>query len=174
MELRQTFENRVSTRDFDQTPVGKDALRALLTAALYAPVGMHRYGSLCLTVVTNPTLLEKIRLVTAKETRNEKADPLHGAPAIILVSSSEPAEISMANTACMIENMLLQATELGLASLYVRGAIPFVAKDEALCKELRIPQGFLPYAAAAVGYPKVPVIPRSVPANSETTIIELD
>ena len=71
---------------------------------------------------------------------------------------------------CLIENMLLAATELGLGNLYVRGAVAEAAKDEALVRDMKIPAGFTPVAAAAVGYASAPVRPRKAPKNSLTKI----
>lgn len=91
MQFTQVLKARVSTRDFETRPVPESAVKSLLDAALYAPVGMHMYDTLHLSVITNPEILERIRLCVAKASGNENADPLHNAPLLIVVSVRERA-----------------------------------------------------------------------------------
>ena len=129
MQFSEVLKARVSTRDFTDRPVPETAVRYVLDAARYAPVGMHRFDTLHLSVITNKEVLERIRQAVAKATGDEHADPLHGTPVLIVVSSSQEGEIGALNVSCLIENMLLAATDLGLGNLYVRGAIDVSAKD---------------------------------------------
>ena len=87
MQFSEVLKARVSTRDFADRPVPETAVRYVLDAALYAPVGMHRFDTLHLSVITNKEVLERIRQAVAKATGDEHADPLHGAPVLIVVSS---------------------------------------------------------------------------------------
>lgn len=52
-----TFESlaaRVSVRDFESKPIPRGDLEEIVTAALYAPVGMKMYDSLHITVLSTP------------------------------------------------------------------------------------------------------------------------
>lgn len=170
MQFTEALKARVSTRDFETRPVPESAVKTLLNAALYAPVGMHMYDTLHLSVITNPEILERIRLCVAKASGNENADPLHNAPLLIVVSSSQTGDIGALNVSCLIENMLLAATDLGLGNLYVRGVITEVAKDKALVRDMKTPDGFTPVASVALGYAATPAAPREVPKNNVTKI----
>ena len=88
MHFSDVLKSRVSTRAFDSRPIPDGAVKSLIDAALYAPVGMHRFETLHLTVIRNPYVLEHIRTLAVKATGDEKADPLHGAPVLIVVSTS--------------------------------------------------------------------------------------
>lgn len=169
MQFSEVLKARVSTRDFTDRSVPETAVRYVLDAALYAPVGMHRFDT-HLSVITNKEILERIRQAVAKATGDEHADPLHGAPVLIVVSSSQEGEIGALNVSCLIENMLLAATDLGLGNLYVRGAIDVSAKDESLVKAMRVPDGFKPVASVALGYANAPASPRNTPKNDVTAI----
>jgi len=70
------------------------------------------------------------------------------------VSSSEPKfpNIQYANAGCIIENMLLAATDLGMDSIYLWGAVNVIAKNPDLLNELGIPAGFTPVSGAGLGY----------------------
>ena len=81
-------------------------------------------------------------------------DVLYGAPVLVLVSSSEPKfpNIQYANVGCVMENMLLAATDLGVDNIYLWGAVNVIANMPELQKELGIPGGFTPISGAALGY----------------------
>lgn len=170
MQFSEVLKARVSTRDFTDRPVPAEAIGTITEAALYAPVGMHRYDTLQLSVITDKDVLERIRRCAAAAAGDEKADPLHGAPALIVVSSSQEGTIAGLNVSCLVENMLLAATDAGLANLYVRGAIDAAAKDAALVKTMKVPEGFTPVASVAIGYAASPEAPRETPKNNATKI----
>ena len=123
MQFSDVLKTRVSTRSFLKDPVPEEDIRRILDAALYAPVGMHRFETLHLSVVRDKDILERIRLCAVKASGDANADPLHGAPVLIVVSSSDTGTVGALNVSCLVENMLLAATDLGLGNLYVRGVI---------------------------------------------------
>lgn len=170
MQFSDVLKARVSTRSFLNTPVPEQAIDYILNAALYAPVGMKRFETLHLSVVTDTGILERVRQCVVKATGDKTADPLHGAPLLIVVSSSQEGEIGALNVSCMVENMLLAAADLGLGNLYVRGAIAEAAKDPALVAAMKTPNGFIPMASVAAGYARETEAPRTAPKNTATTI----
>lgn len=131
---------------------------------------MHRFDTLRVSVITDASVLCRVRRAAVKALGDENADPLHGAPLLIVVSSSQDGDIAALNVSCLIENMLLAATDLGLGNLYVRGAITECAKDADLVNDMKIPAGFRPVASVAVGYATTPVAPRDQPKNNVTKI----
>ncbi len=168
METLNAMQTRISTRDFSNRPVPRELVEKVVEGALYAPVGLKKYPELRLSVVENKALLQQI---DADCRRVPDVSPLHGAPVLLIVSSSTPDEaLAHQNAACLVDHMLLRATDLGLANLYVKGICPFLDKNDALKEALRIPAGFRPLASAAVGYPKTPVQKREVPQNNDTAV----
>ena len=170
MEDCKALKALVSTLSFRPDRVPEDAVREIVEAALYAPVGMHRFDTLHITVLQDKELLEKIRRAAVEHSGDEHADPLHGAPLFIIVSSSQEGDIAGANAACLVENMLLRATDLGLENLYIRGVLAVLSKDGELLRELRIPAGMKPVAAAAIGYAEKKPAPRETPFNNVTKV----
>ncbi|MCQ5386703.1 nitroreductase family protein [Hungatella hathewayi] len=154
METMKAIAKRKSTRAFmpDQA-VAEPELDAILAAGCAAPVGAGDYSSLHLTVVQNPETLSKIS-EAVKEAFHMDRDVLYGAPVLVLVSSSEPKfpNIQYANVGCVMENMLLAATDLGVDNIYLWGAVNVIANMPELQKELGIPGGFTPISGAALGY----------------------
>lgn len=151
MQFFDALAARHSTRAFSPAPVPAEKLDLVLAAAQAAPVGMGRYESLALTVVSQAPAVAVLH-----SKMNElfpKGNPLYDAPAFILVSSGPEAE-AQANAACLVENMLLACAAQGLASCYIGGAIPTIAANARLCKELAVPEGFTPVAGVVLGLPK--------------------
>ena len=168
METLKAMQNRISTRNFSDAPVSRELVDKVVEGALYAPVGLKKYPELRLTVIENKELLARI---DGDCRRVPDVSPLHGAPVLILVSSSTPDDaLAHQNAACLVDHMLLRATDLGLANLYVKGICPFLDKNDALKEALHLPADFRPLASAAIGHPKAETAQREKPLNNLTVI----
>lgn len=169
MNTFECISARRSVRGYEATPVEPEKIGKIVQAALYAPVGMHDYGSLRLTVVQNKDVLEDFVKLALQEIPQMPGSPIHGAPVLIVVSTSNTSPVGYANTACLIENMMLEATELGLGSLYVCGAFSLLKDNAELIKLFSIPEGYSPVSGVAIGYCGEDLSPRSV-KNNETAV----
>lgn len=176
-----TFDSiaaRRSVRDFESKPIPRGDIEEIVSAALYAPVGMHMYGRLHLSVLATPAAVKRFTELSRRQCGDADADPVHGAAALIVVSGRRPDEhTEYANAACMIENMLLAATDLGLGSLYVQGAIRAMrgsAQEKEFRELLCLPEGFTPIGSAAIGFAKEELRPRPEPKNDETGVDYID
>lgn len=169
MELKEVLQKRISTRAFLNKTIDENLLREIVTAALYAPVGLKKYSEMLITVVTDKRILTEIDETCR---RIPDVSPLHGAPALIIVSAStEDEDLRNQNAACMVENMLLAATNLNLAGLYIKCICPPLRRNQDLKKSLHIPSGFVPLASAAIGYPVTDTELRESPQNNVTPVV---
>ena len=155
METMKAIAIRKSTRGYaSDKQVGKEQMDTILAAGYAAPIGRSDNASLHLTVVQSPEAMAKIDK-TIQETLNTDRSLLYGAPTFVLVSASKEqamANIQFSNAACVIENMLLAAADIGVDSIYLWGAPGVVANNAALRAELGIPEGFAPVSGALFGY----------------------
>lgn len=153
METMEVMHRRQSCRDYLPGQISEEALNTLLLAANAAPVGMGKYQNMHLTVVQNSTLLTKLNVRAADFMGDPTLRPTYGAPTVIFVSAAEgdPDDVRYCNAACIVENMHLAATDLGLGSVYLLGCIRALQKAPELQRELGIPEGFTPMSALAVG-----------------------
>ncbi|RHR25596.1 hypothetical protein DWX43_17380 [Clostridium sp. AF19-22AC] len=154
METMKAIAKRKSTRAFDsEKQISKTELEAILAAGCAAPVGAGDYASLHLTVIQNKETLDKISKAVQTTMKMDR-DVLYGVPTVVLVSSSEPKfpNVQYANVGCIMENMLLAATDLGVDSIYLWGAVNVIAQMSELQRELGVPEGFRPISAAGLGY----------------------
>lgn len=152
MEFTDVLFRRHSCREYSDIPVSDEQLTGILQAANAAPVGMGAYDTVHLTVIRNPEFLAALS-ETTRAFMHRESDPLYGAGLLILVSARPgmPPNIEYENAAAIIENMLLASTDLGLGSVYIMGAIAALNTNPELVKQLALPDGFVPIAAAAIG-----------------------
>ena len=66
MELEDALNQRKSVRSYTGEPATPEQLEAVLTAAYEAPIGMGKYDSIHLTVVTRRSLLDAIDAAAAR------------------------------------------------------------------------------------------------------------
>ncbi len=164
MQTSEAIARRKSTRDFDSNrPVSKEIVDTIVKAGCQAPIGANKRESLHLTVCTNQEILNEINRTTAAAMKTEERDFFYGAPVVIFVSASDEQMapgIEFANTGCVIENMLIAATDSGVDNIYLWGGVQALAKNTELCRKMGIPQGFRPVSAAAIGYSKSGEAPK--------------
>lgn len=177
MNTMETICKRKSVRNYTGENITNEELSTILKAANASPVGMGQFDSLHLTVITNKELLNKIEKVTAAMFGKPDMHPLYNAPTLILVSSKEPApmmeNVAYSNAAIMVHNMALAATELGVGSCYIWGAVAAASHNPEILAELKLPEGFIPCCAICLGKTDEKYELKEIPANriAQTTIL---
>jgi nitroreductase len=155
METLKTIAQRKSTRAFSpDKPIAKADLDMILAAGCAAPVGKADYPSIHLTVIQDKAALTNIN-TTIQAALKVGQNLMYGAPVLVLVCASDKQispNIQYSNVGCVIENMLLAATDAGIDSVYLWGAVGVIAGNAGLCTQLGIPDGFAPVSAVALGY----------------------
>ncbi len=155
MQTMEAVARRKSTRDFDPNkPVTDDEIEKILEAGCQAPIAGKPGVSLHLTVCKDRSVIDEINQMLEKA-MGRKMDFSYGAPVVIFVSAA-PEQMSPGiekyNTACVIENMLIAATDCGLENIYLWGAVQQLSKNKELCDKMGIPEGFTPISAAGIGH----------------------
>ena len=86
------------------------------------------------------------------------------------ISKADTGEIAFANAACMVENMSLMATDLGLGHVYIYGMLRVLENNPEFAKSLELPEGFRPISGIVLGYEKNPrTQEREVPLDRVAT-----
>lgn len=162
MDVSEAILTRKSVRAYLNKPVSTNDLEKIVEAGRWAP----NAGPFHISVVRNTGLRKRIndRTLTAmvhsgNEFLQQRASlpgyqPLYGAPVLILLSGPADALLSAVNASLAAENMLLEATGLGLGSCYlVSPTMALNAKDNnELAQEAGIPDGYRLQCAVIVGY----------------------
>jgi FMN reductase [NAD(P)H] len=165
MNITKAISERKSIRAYLDKPVSTSNLEKIIEAGRWAP----NAGLFQISVVRNAELRRKINDRTLDAMIHSKIEflqkraaltgyqPLYGAPVLILLSAPENPPYGAVNTALAAENMLLEATRLGLGSCFL--VSPTLAlngeNNRKLAQDAGIPDGYGLKCAVIVGYAAV-------------------
>lgn len=162
MTVEEAIARRKSIRSYLDKDVSADDLAKIIAAGQWAP----NAGPFNLSVIRNADLLKRINdltlqamLASGNDFLIERASlpgyqPVYGAPVLIILSGPTDAPYTALNVAVAAQNMLLQATELGLGSCFLRSPAFALNAEEnrALALEAGILEGCAMHCAVVVGY----------------------
>lgn len=191
MELLELIKKRRSIRKYTGEQIPREALETIIEAGLYAPNAGGRQGTFLVGIhdkklaetVGKLNLLgfDRSRLLgsyVSKEQPSTIDDPsikngFYGAPTVVVVFAEQNFLYSVPDAFCAAENMVLEATELGISSCIVaRGEETFASEyGKTLMKEWNVPEGYIARCFVILGYIDG-AQPRSKPRGSRSVIIE--
>ncbi len=160
MSLSEIIAKRKSVRAYLDKPVSAADVEEVVEAGRWAP----NAGPYHLTVLRRPELKRRLNdatlagmLASDREFLRSRASlpgyqPLYGAPVVILLSAPSDGPYGGVNCALAAENMILQATGMGLASCFIVTPGLALGADPALAKEVGLPDGFAFQCAVLLGY----------------------
>lgn len=155
--IEPLIARRWSPRAFEERPVEPEKLKSLFEAARWAPSSNNEQPWRFL-VATKDNRSEYDKLFSCLSEGNAKW--VFRAPVLMLSVASlffeddgKPNRHALHDTGMAVENLVLQATALGLQAHQMAGYDAEKAR-----KECQIPSGFEPVAMIAVGYPGDPAI----------------
>ena len=147
MDFMTLAEKRYSVRKYMQKPVEAEKLQAILEAGRLAPTGANRQPQK-VYVLQSPEMIDRFKSVCKHH---------YGAPIVLLVCADENiawhspwnetyncAEIDIS---IVITFMMMEAVELGLGTLLVRGFNP-----QDLATALELPKQWKPMCGLLIGY----------------------
>ena len=128
METLECIRTRRSIRKYKADPVPEELLEKVLEAGTWAPTGMGKQSP-TIVAITNKEQRDRLMELNAKIMGIDK-DPFYGAPAVLLVLVDKAAMTAENDGELVIQNMLLAAHDLGLASCYIWRAKQELQTDE--------------------------------------------
>ena len=152
MDLFEAVHKRHSYRgQFTDAPVPRDDLKEIVQAGIQAPSAKNEQVA-SFVIVDDPLLLKQIAQIVDR--------PVCNSAKAMIVCVADPraviGEISFAveDCAAAVENMLLAATALGYATVWLDGVLRTVDKATRIAKLLGVPEGkavriLLPLGVAA-------------------------
>ncbi len=120
-EVIKAIKQRRSCRKYSSEPVGHDQLEQIVEAGLYAPSGMGKQSPR-MVVVTKKEIRDQLSAMNARVLGREDIDPFYGAPAVIVVLAPKGWITAEEDGNLALENMMLAAHSLGLATCYIHRA----------------------------------------------------
>ena len=161
-EVLQNILSRRSYRSFEERPIAKEDLDLILQAAIYAPSGMNRQ-SWQFTVLQTPAQIETLAAAMRPVLQNDGYNFYR--PAVLILASNECGNSNgLADCACALQNIFLEAEALGIGSCWIN-QLKDCCDDPAVREVLSrfgVPENHIVYGSAALGYPtqKVEAKPR--------------
>ena len=165
METLDAIFSRKSTRSYKPQQIHVQELDMIIKAGCAAPVASAKYDSLHITAVQDEAVLQQImtaasdavfRIVGVRKNMD------FGAKTLIIVSAGtgNAPGIEYANAGCVLENMVIAATSMGIDSVIWGAAAAAVNADAQLKKQLAIPEGLTPLLCASFGYAEKETAPK--------------
>ena len=184
MDFLELMARRHSCRRFTDEPLASEQMERLLLAACAAPIGSNLTEDIHLTVVSDRSVLDAFSLAMGRRRRDKAAmtaitekvsdaavtegttfDPFYGAPTVVFISHRrqelQPG-IEFSNVMSVAMAMHLEATELGLGSVFIWGALEAMRMypEYDRTELLELPEDFEPLLGLAVGHPAAPAAQR--------------
>lgn len=174
MELLELMKYRRSIRKYEERQVSKDELEKVIQAGLFAPnagggqrsmiVAVHNREQVEKLGRLNVACMDRSRLIGSHVSAEQPSiidDPtiksgFYGAPTVCIVFAQKNFLYSIPDAFCCAENMVLEATELGLASCIIaRGEETFANEEgEAFLRQWNIPENYEARCFVLLGYCK--------------------
>ncbi|MFA5392489.1 MAG: nitroreductase family protein [Candidatus Paceibacterota bacterium] len=145
--------NRRSVRDYQEKDVSKEDIAEIIKAGQFAPIASNN-RAIEFIVIRDQQTKDKIFEIVGQEFVKE-------APVLIIsVSDTTQTNCPVQDLAVASENMFLQATALGLGTVWKNLEAEY-EKEEKIKRILGIPEQFKAVNIIPVGYPKEKSIPHT-------------
>ena len=157
MNTFEAITTRYACRNFTDEQITDDELEKIIKAANAAPAASGHYEGLKITIVQNKEICDEIDKEAAENFPFPIPHPTYGAPTLVVISST-PNEnsdaIPFANASCIAQNMMVEANDLGVNSLYMMGVPLFIQGNVELLEKLNLPDGHTPLVVVGLGHDK--------------------
>lgn len=172
MMLMNLMKARHSIRKYTDRQISRENLELILEAGNYAPnagggqrsmmVGVRNKDLTTKIGIMNLAKFDRTRLAGSYVSKEQPSviddstikNGFYGAPAVIAIFGQNNFMFRVADAFCCAENIVLQATELGISSCIIsRGEETFVSDEgKALLREWEIPENYSAICFVILGY----------------------
>ncbi len=157
METFEAITTRYACRNYSDEQISDEELEKIIKAANAAPAASGDYSGLKITIVQNKELCDMIDKEAAENFPMPIPHPTYGAPTLVVISSAPNANselVPIANASCIAENIMVEANDLGINSLYMMGVPLFIQSNEEILEKLNLPQDHTPLVVVGLGHDK--------------------
>ena len=154
METFDCIKTRRSIRKFKDKEVSQKLIDQIIEAGLYAPSARGLQSTIIIQIKDEEIKSNLIKL-NAKITGREEHNPFYDAPVILIVLGNKACPNYLYDGPCALENMMLEAHNLGLGSVWIHRAKEEFEDDfgKDLLKRLKIEGEYEGIGHVAIGYP---------------------
>lgn len=152
-DFLEIIKTRRSCRKYKPEQITDEELKAVLEAGTYAPTsrGMQ---SPYIVAVQNEEQRKQLAAMNAR-VMGVTSNPYYDAPTYVLVFTPADANNPIQDGSCVLENMMLAAHAIGLASCWIHREREMFSTEEGkvLMKQWGLPEGLVGIGALSLGYP---------------------
>jgi nitroreductase len=168
MELDAIIKGRRSVRAYEEKPVPKDVVEAVLEAGVWAPTAMNRQPWRFI-IIEDKSIINFISDETKKavremmpsmskryETQQDRDWVCYNAPMLILICAETDkanAQMDLLDSVLAAQNIFLKAYELGLGTCYM-GYMSLLSRKPDVLRKAGVPEGYQLMVPLVLGYPK--------------------
>ena len=148
----ETIKTRRSCRHYKAEQITDDELNAVLEAGTYAHTG-HGKQDPVIVAVQNANVKARLAKMNAA-IMGVDSNPYYDAPTYVLVFASEGNANAVKDGSCVLENMMLAAHAIGLATCWINREQEMFQTEEGkkMMKELGLADGLIGIGAISLGY----------------------
>lgn len=171
-EIIKNIIERRSIKQYKNTQITDEELKAVMEAGLYAPSGRGLQSPLMVAVQKEETMSQIVRMNAA--VMDAKSNPYYDAPTVILVFAPVDRNTYIEDASCVLDTMMLAAHSIGLGSRWIHRERQMFETEEGkeLMKKWGIPENYAGIGALALGYADCEL--PEPPARKEGRIIYAD
>lgn len=151
-EVLEAIKTRRSCRKYKREQVSDEELMAVLEAGIYAPTAKGKQDPF-IVAVQNEADKAVLTAMNAK-VMGVASNPYYDAPTYVLVFAPADSPNALQDGSCVLENMMIAAHAVGLASCWINREQAMFATEEgkALMKKWGLPDGLMGVGALSLGY----------------------
>lgn len=152
-ELIEIIKTRRSCRKYQAGQITDEELNAVLEAGSYAPSSRGKQSPF-IVAVQNEEQKKQLAAMNA-QIMGASFNPYYDAPTYVLVFTSSETHNPIQDGSCVLQNMMIAAHALGLASCWIHREQEMFQSPEgkALLKVWGLPDDVQGIGALALGYP---------------------
>lgn len=142
--MLKAINDRRAVRQYTNDQVSDSEIQELVAAFQAAPCGMHKTDEMQGLVVKDTDLLKKVEDATDNS--------CYGAPLLFLLLTKKGSQFGERNASTAAENVMVEAADLGLGSVYVMSGAVKLNQHPDLLKELGVSDAFEVMTVVPVGH----------------------
>ena len=148
----EIIKTRRSCRQYKAEQITDDELNAVLEAGTFAPTG-HGKQDPVIVAVQNAAVKARLARMNAAVMGTD-SNPYYDAPTYVLVFAPEDNANAVKDGSCVLENMMLAAHAIGLATCWINREQEMFQTEEGkrMMKELGLADGLMGIGALSLGY----------------------
>lgn len=146
--MREIFIRR-SVRKFANKEVSKEQIEKLLQAAMQAPSAVNQQPWKFLVIQEKE---RKTRLCDVSKSARMLEDASVAIVLLMDIRELKKEEMAPQDMSAAMQNLLLETVSLGLGAVWI-GVYPMQTRVDEAKRVLQLPEYFVPFSIAAIGYP---------------------